>query len=72
MTFFTLDQSRSLMGPDTEDRRALAALAERAAALKPVLRAALVIRLQLAGLLAGYVLTALAIVAGLLSLIGRF
>ena len=72
MTFFTLDQSRSLMGLDTEDRRALAALAERAAALKPVLRAALVIRLQLAGLLAGYVLTALAIVAGLLSLIGRF
>jgi hypothetical protein len=71
MTFLSLDPPRMALALDAEDRRALAALAERIAALRPFVGPALMIRLQLAGLLVGYLLAALVIAAGLLGLLGR-
>jgi hypothetical protein len=71
MTFLPLDPPRPALALDVEERRALAALMERIAALRPFVRPALMIRLQLTGLLVGYLLAALAIAAGLLSLLGR-
>ena len=72
MTFYTPKPHRLALGLDIEERRALAALARAATAIAPFVRPALIIRLQLAGILAGYLLAALAIAAGLLSLFGRF
>ena len=71
MTFYPLQSHRPSLDLDTEERRALAALAERVAALAPHIRPALIIRLQLAGILIGYLLAGLTIAAGLLSLFGR-
>jgi hypothetical protein len=71
MTFYTLKSRRLGLSLDIEERRALAALAQAATAIAPFVRPALMIRLQLAGILVGYLLAALAITAGLLELFGR-
>jgi hypothetical protein len=72
MTFYFLDPPRLTLSLDAEERRALDALAQRTAALGPVVRQALVVRLQLGALLVAYLLAGVAIAAGLSSLIGRF
>jgi hypothetical protein len=71
MTFYTLKPHHPTLVLDIEDRRALADLADRAAALAPSIRPALMIRLQLGGILVAYLLAALVIAAGLLRLFGR-
>lgn len=65
MTVYILQQPRSAPRLDAETCRVLADLA-------PLLRQALVLRLQLAALLLAYLLAALAVAAGLLTLFGRF
>jgi hypothetical protein len=72
MTFYPLNPHRLTPGLDLEERRALAVLADRFAALSPFIRPALMIRLQLAAILIAYLLAGLTIAAGLLSLFGRF
>jgi hypothetical protein len=71
MTFYPLNSQSPVLDLDTEERRALAALADRAAALTPFIRPALIIRLQLAAILVAYLLAAVTIGSGLLSLFGR-
>jgi hypothetical protein len=70
MTFYTLNPHPPALGLDIEERHALAALARAATAIAPFVRPALMIRLQLAGILVGYLLAALAIAVGLLSSFG--
>ncbi|MGZ3272853.1 MAG: hypothetical protein ACXU82_08515 [Caulobacteraceae bacterium] len=72
MTFYFLDKPRLTANLDAEERRALDALVQRTAALAPLIRQALVVRLQLGALLVAYLLAAVAIAAGLSNLIGRF
>ena len=72
MTFYFLDPPRVTLSLDAEERHALDALAKGAATLAPLVRQALMVRLQLGALLVAYLLGAVAIAAGLFSLAGRF
>lgn len=70
MTAHSLYRPHPALGLDAEDLCALRSLARRAAALRPFLRPALMIRLQLAAVLVGYILAGTAL-AGALPLLPR-
>ena len=70
MTAHSLHRPRLTLALDAEDLGALHVLVGQAAALKPFFRPALMIRLQLAAVLVGYLLAGTAI-AGALPLLPR-
>lgn len=70
MTAHSLYRPHPAFELDADDLGALKALSDRAAALTPFLRPALMIRLQLAAVLVGYLLAGAAI-AGTLPLLAR-
>ena len=65
MTAHSLHRPHPTLGLDAEDLCALQGLADRAATLGPFLRPALMIRLQLAAVLVGYLLAGAAIASTL-------
>lgn len=65
MTAYSIHRPHPALGLDADDLGAIRALADRAAALRPYLRPALMLRLQLAAVLVAYLMAGAMIVGGL-------